>query len=276
MVDTAPAGGTTPRSGTGPLSATGPPRDTVALVSGGAGGIGHAVTRALAAGGRAVVAVGRDAERLAALEHECRADGLRVDTRVCDITDPEAVAALAGDVGEVGVLVNNAGTSETAPLVRTSLGSWDRQMQVNATAAFLLTREFLPGMTRRGWGRLVFVASTAAVTGTRYTAAYTASKHALLGLARATAAEVAGSGVTSNAVCPTFVRTPMTRRSVARISERTGRDATEAEAALAASSPLGRLLEPEEVAAAVAFLAGEQSAAINGQSLIIDGGGIHS
>jgi NAD(P)-dependent dehydrogenase (short-subunit alcohol dehydrogenase family) len=114
------------------------------------------------------------------------------------------------------------------------------------------------------------------VTGARYTAAYTASKHAAVGLTRAVAAELAGTGVTANTVCPTFVRTDMTTDSLRRITETTGRSAEEAEAALAAASPLGRLLEPDEVAFAVAFLAAPEAAAINGQTLILDGGGIQA
>jgi NAD(P)-dependent dehydrogenase (short-subunit alcohol dehydrogenase family) len=131
-------------------------------------------------------------------------------------------------------------------------------------------------MIERADGRIVTVASVAGLAGSRYTAAYAASKHAAVGLMRAVATEVAGRGVTANAVCPAFVRTEMTERSVARISERTGRSTQEAEAALAESSPLGRLLEPEEVAFAVEFLAAPEAGAISGQALVLDGGGIQA
>jgi len=134
----------------------------------------------------------------------------------------------------------------------------------------------LPGMVERDGGRIVTVASTAGVAGAKYTAAYTASKHAAVGLTRAVAAEIAGTGVTANAVCPAFVRTDMTSASVRRIVERTGRSEADAETALAAAAPLGRLLEPDEVAFAVAFLAAPEAGAINGQTLILDGGGIHA
>jgi NAD(P)-dependent dehydrogenase (short-subunit alcohol dehydrogenase family) len=131
-------------------------------------------------------------------------------------------------------------------------------------------------MLKRGTGRIVTIASVAGLAGARYTAAYAASKHAAIGLMRAAAAEVAGTGVTANAVCPTWVRSDMTRRAVANIVEKTGRNAEEAEASLVTMSPLGRLLEPEEIAFAVQFLASPEAGAINGQTLVMDGGGIQS
>jgi NAD(P)-dependent dehydrogenase (short-subunit alcohol dehydrogenase family) len=225
------------------------------VVTGGTRGIGRAVAERFAAAGDRVIAVGRSE---------------------CDVTDERAVAAFFERAGEVDVLVNNAGVSASAPLPRTTLDDWRAQLEVNATGAFLCTRAVLPGMRERDRGRIVTVASTAGRAGSRYTAAYAASKHAAVGLMRAVAAEVAGTGVTANAVCPAFVRTEMTERSIARIAETTGRSADEAEAALAASSPLGRLLEPVEVAFAVEFLAAPEAGAINGQTLILDGGGIQT
>jgi NAD(P)-dependent dehydrogenase (short-subunit alcohol dehydrogenase family) len=243
-------------------------RPRVVVVTGGGKGIGKAVVARFAAAGDRVIAVGRNRE---ALE---RTDAAAVE--VCDVTDEERVAALFARVGPVDVLVNNAGVAASDPFERTTLASWRTHLDVNATGAFLCTRAALGGMNERGHGRIVIVASTAGRIGFRYSAAYVASKHAAVGLMRAVATEVAGTGVTANAVCPSFVRTDMTRRSVERIASATARSAEEAEAALAAQSPLGRLLEPEEVAFAVEFLAAPEAAAVNGQTLVLDGGGVQT
>lgn len=225
------------------------------MVTGGTRGIGAAVAKRFTGLGDRVVALGR-------------AD--------CDITDEAAVAKVFGGLGEVDVLVNNAGVSASAPLAKTTMDDWRSQMDVNATGAFLCTRAVLPGMRSRNSGRIVTVASTAGLAGDRYTAAYSASKHAAVGLMRAVAAEVAGTGVTSNAVCPTFVRTDMTTTTVHRIAATTGRSEEDSERVVAGMSPLGRLLEPDEVAYAVTFLAATEAAAINGQTIVLDGGGLQA
>jgi NAD(P)-dependent dehydrogenase (short-subunit alcohol dehydrogenase family) len=221
----------------------------VVVVTGGKRGIGAAISARFAAAGDTVHAL---------------------SSADCDVTDEARVNEVLGGL-EVDVLVNNAGMSDSAPVKRTTLEQWRAQMDVNALGAFLCTRAVLPGMAERGHGRIVTVASVASHRGSRYTGAYTASKHAVLGFMRAVAAEVAGTDVTANCVCPAYVRSDMTDRTIATIRERTGRDG---EAALAAMAPLGRLIEPEEVAFAVAFLAAPEAGAINGQSLILDGGGV--
>ena len=171
----------------------------VVVVTGGGKGIGRAVVARFASAGDRVVAVGRD--RVALEQSDASA------AEVCDVTDETQVSALFERLERVDVLVNNAGISTSAPLPRTTLADWQAHLDVNATGAFLCTRAVVPGMIERANGRIVTVASTAALAGSRYTAAYTASKHAAVGLMRAVAAEVAGTGVTANAVCPAFVRT---------------------------------------------------------------------
>ena len=225
------------------------------VVTGGTKGIGKAVVERFEAAGDRVHGVGRD---------------------TCDVTSEEQVTAFFERVGPVDVLVNNAGIAMGASLGRTTLEAWRAHLDVNATGAFLCTRAVLGGMIERGDGRIVTVASTAGRVGARYTAAYTAAKHAAVGLMRAVAAEVAGTGVTSNAVCPGWVRTEMMRRAVERIASTTERDEEQAEATLVAQMPLGRALEPEEVAFAVAFLASPEAVAINGQTLVLDGGGLQT
>lgn len=224
----------------------------------------------MAAEGYRVLATGRDRT---ALDETAASSPGPIETAVLDVTDPEAIEALFSRL-EVDVLVNNAGVAPSAPAHRTTLEEWDRTMEVNATGPFLCTRAVLGGMKERDRGRIITVASIASHLGTRYTAAYTASKHAALGFIRAVAAEVAGTGVTANAVCPAYVDTPMTDVAVARIEDRTGMDQDRARDVLANISPLGRLLDPDEVAHAVAFLASPDSGSINGQSIVLDGGGL--
>jgi NAD(P)-dependent dehydrogenase (short-subunit alcohol dehydrogenase family) len=246
-----------------------------AVVTGGGRGIGAAAARALAAGGAAVVVSARTAAEIEAVAGEIRAGGGRAAAVPCDVSDPDAVAALArgaAELGPVDILVHAAGVTSSAPIRRLELEEWRRVLEVNATGAFLCTRAFLPGMAERGWGRLVYVASVAGLTGAPYIAAYAASKHAVLGLARCAAAEVAGRGVTVNALCPGYVDTDMTRASVTNIAATTGRSREEALDLLLAHNPQGRLIEPGEVADAAVWLCGEGARGVNGQSLVIDGG----
>ena len=230
------------------------------VVTGGTRGIGGAISAELAAEGHRVIA-------LATSEPPSPLDG--VEARICDVTDPSQVAATFSAIGSVDVLVNNAGVSGSNRLGRTTLEEWNRNMAVNATGAFLCTQAVIDQMLERDAGKIVTVASIAGVEGAPYIAAYAASKHAVMGLMRVVAAEVAGTGVTVNSVCPTFVRTEMTVATIANIAERTGKNLTDAEAALAKATPHGRIIEIAEVVDAVMeLLAGD----LSGQEIVLDGG----
>lgn len=244
-----------------------------ALVTGGSRGIGRAIVERLAQEGHEVVATSRNVSSLELLEVDAAAQGWTIAAAACDVTDEHAVHRLVLDHGPFDLVVANAGMASAAPLHRTTSQDLQAALAVNATGVFHTLHATVPGMQERGWGRVVVVASTAGVTGAPYTSAYTASKHAAVGLVRAVATEVAGTAVTVNAVCPTYVDTDMTSATIGRIAERTGRTTDEASEALLAQVPLGRLVRPAEVAAAVAYLCSELAAPINGQTLILDGGG---
>jgi NAD(P)-dependent dehydrogenase (short-subunit alcohol dehydrogenase family) len=246
-----------------------------AVVTGGGQGIGAAVARALADAGASVLISGRTLSKLERLAEELRQEGRNVWGAACDVSDPAAITRLAAvareKLGPVDILVNNAGIAESAPIARTSLEDWEKMLRINATGPFLCLQTFLPDMLERKWGRIVNVASVAGLEGARYISAYVASKHALVGLTRAAAAELKGTGVTVNAVCPGYVDTPMTDGTIANIVRKTGKTADEARAALLATMPGGRMVQPEEVAAAVLAQVTDESGDRNGEAVIIDG-----
>jgi NAD(P)-dependent dehydrogenase (short-subunit alcohol dehydrogenase family) len=247
----------------------------VALVTGGGRGIGRAIAHALAREGHTVAVAARtraDVERTAAELTHAGVTSLAVELDVTEPTAVEhAVKRVATELGPIDVLVNNAGIAESTPFARMGLDHWERHLRVNATGPYLLTREVLPGMLERRWGRIVNVASIAGLVGAAYVAAYVASKHAVVGLTRGLAVEIAGRGVTVNAVCPGYVATDLTWRSARAIADRTGRTFDDAVAALARMNPGRRLIDPEEVAAAVVKLVGDDQT--NGHTIVIDGSG---
>ncbi|MGP9820085.1 SDR family NAD(P)-dependent oxidoreductase [Salinarimonas sp. NSM] len=243
-----------------------------ALVTGGGRGIGLAIARTLAEAGAEVTVLGRD---MAALERAIAAGAAR-HAVTADVTIEEAVAHALGEAAEragpIDLMICNAGAAETAPFQATSNEMLRRMLDMNFTSVVFAARAVLPGMVERGFGRIVAVASTAALKGYPYVSAYVAAKHATLGLVRALALETARKGVTVNAVCPGFTDTDIVAHSVERIVAKTGRTPEEAMGELTKHNPQGRLVRPEEVADAVAWLCGAAAASVTGQAIAVAGG----
>jgi 3-hydroxybutyrate dehydrogenase len=243
-----------------------------ALVTGGGRGIGRAIAATLSGAGADVTVLGRDAAMLAATVEAGEASR----HVIADVTDAAAVnAAFAAAVaagGPVDILIANAGGAESAAFLAADDAQFHRMFALNVMGTVHAARAVLAGMVARGFGRIVAVASTAGLKGYPYVASYCAAKHAVVGLVRALAQETAASGVTVNAVCPGFTDTDLVRRSTELIAAKTGRSPADALGAILRDKPLGRLIAPEEVAAAVLFLCMPQASGITGTTLAIAGG----
>ncbi len=255
-------------------------KDRVALITGGGRGIGRAIAIAFAQEGAGIAVAARTLTQVESVAKEI-ADQcpVKVLPATCDVSDVRSVEQTFALVSEffgrgADILVNNAGIAESAPISKTDDELWHRHLAINLSGSFYCTRAALPAMIERGWGRIINVASIAGKTGAPYIAAYSASKHGLIGLTRSTALEVATKGITANAICPGYVDTEMTTRGVENITKKTGRSAEEALAAIRKMSPQDRLVTAEEVAALALLLASEEGGAINGQAINIDGGSV--
>jgi 3-hydroxybutyrate dehydrogenase len=249
---------------------------SVVFITGAGRGIGRAIATRFARGGSAVALAARSHPQLLDVADEIRALGGDSRVLVCDVTDRSSVQAAVADaerqLGPIDVLVNNAGGADSAPFATMSDEMWERILAVNLTGTYHCMRAVIPSMFERRRGRVINIASIAGLTGFSYTAAYCAAKHGVIGLTRAVAHEAASKGVTVNAICPGWVDTDMTRASIERIARTTGRTTESARSALERMSPQGRLIAPEEVAAAAIFLASPDAHGINGQTLSVDGG----
>ncbi len=255
-------------------------QNRIALITGGGRGIGRAIALAFARESASIVVAARTLEQVEKVAREI-ADQFSTNALpvVCDVSDVESVGKMFASVTErfgrgPDILVNNAGIAESAPLTKTDDELWQRHLAINLSGTFYCTRAALPQMIARGWGRIINIASIAGKTGAPYIAAYSASKHGVLGLTRSAALEVAAKGITVNAICPGYVDTDMTTRGIENITKKAGLSADQAMESIKKMSPQNRIIEPEEVAALALLLATEEGRGINGQAINVDGGSV--
>lgn len=244
----------------------------VALVTGGGSGVGAAIALALAGEGARVVIAGRRIEAL----NEIAAQSKQIIPIAVDVTDEQSFRLLferiGSETGSLDIAIANAGSAMSTPFHKLDLRTWQSQIDLNLTGVFLTFQHALAAMMTKSDGRLIAIASTAGLKGYPYVAAYAAAKHGVIGLVQSVALELAKTGVTVNAVCPGFTETPMLERSIETIMQKTGKSHEEAVAALVASNPQKRLIQPQEIAQTVLWLCGPNSGSITGQAISISGG----
>lgn len=241
------------------------------VITGGGRGIGAEMARRFAALGDRITVMSRTREEVEKIADEVGGYGVR-----CDVGEPASVEAAFMAAGPVDVLINCAGVARSSPILKTDVRVWEEHLKVNLTGSFLCSLKVLPGMANRGKGRIINVASVAGLKGYPYLAAYCASKHGLIGLTRALAAEYADKGVTINAICPGYVEGTLVASAIANIVDKTGRSADEVRMELENRNPQGRFLEASEIAATAVFLASDDAKGFNGQALSICGGELNS
>jgi 3-hydroxybutyrate dehydrogenase len=250
---------------------SGLPRSSHALVTGGGRGIGRAVASALAQAGATVTVLGRNRATL----DEAIAAGAAHFAAVADVADQAAVSAAVAEASArlpIDILVANAGAAESAPFTKSDAALFRRMMDVNFMGVVHAIQAVVPAMKDRPHGRIIAVASTAGLKGYAYVSAYSAAKHAVVGLVRSLALELASTRVTVNAVCPGFTDTDLLAGSIDNIMKKTGRSHEQAVTELARHNPQGRLVTPAEVADTVLWLCGEGAGAITGQAIAVAGG----
>jgi 3-hydroxybutyrate dehydrogenase len=248
----------------------------IALITGASRGIGVAIARAFTTEGASVALAARSADDLAELASGLQKTGSRAESFVCDVTNADQVQELPELVeeklGPIDILVNNAGVAGSHKIANHPDDLWQLMLDVNLTGVYRVTKAVVPGMIERQHGRIINVASVASKVGMRYMAAYTASKHGVLGFTRVLATEMSRYNITANAICPGYVDTPMTDFAVAFMVSRTGKSEDDARKLLEATNPQQRLITPEEVASLAVMLASDDARGISGQAINIDGG----
>jgi len=243
------------------------------LVTGAASGIGEGLASGLARAGLHVAVTDLERHDTGSVVARIRAEGGSAEAVALDVTSDDSVAAALGALSRSpDVIINNAGLQHVAPLEEFPIAKWEYLVQVMLVGSARLTRAVLPGMRQRGFGRIINIGSTAGLKGYPYVAAYVAAKHAVIGFTRALALEHAKSGITVNALCPGYTDTDLVRQSIETVRAKTGSSAEAVLGQLTAANPQGRLVRPQEVAAAALWLASDEAAGVTGQAIAIDGG----